>query len=227
MWNSTGRSGIGETNQGGTYADLEGLTPNGRQYRNEATLETRDLSGADYWHLRKQLTPEQSIPESMRAVNDTMNLAHCLPNGNANLLAYADPVAAPRQVSKVSLRDRILPQFKRVQTLTAQLVELEKGYKAGEYSLKEYSTLRAVLVTKRNRSQVLYERAISVKEPSYNDLEEDAATYATKGAYTSNKTAYSCGESGAKNDEELSDTPLWLSSISDKNTFKKDRKSVV
>lgn len=146
---------------------------------------------------------------------------HFNPDGSACVASYGDDELTTRKTS-ISIQDRILPQARRVRVLTEQLIELEQLYKSGDsdMSIESYSMYRAVLVTKRNRSQVLYERAISVKEPSYDDLEEDAPTYASKGEHTSNKTAYSCGESGAKNDVSAQDIPLWLSSINDENTFK-------
>lgn len=143
---------------------------------------------------------------------------HFNPDGSACVASYGDDELTTRKTS-ISIQDRILPQARRVRVLTEQLIELEQLYKSGDsdMSIESYSMYRAVLVTKRNRSQVLYERAISVKEPSYDDLEEDAA----KGEHTSNKTAYSCGGSGAKNDASVQDIPLWLSSINDENSLKK------
>lgn len=91
---------------------------------------------------------------------------HFLPSGRANVAKYGDNTAL---VKKVPLHDRILPQYKRVNTLTEQLIELEKAYKAGEYSIEEYTTLRAVVSTKRARAEQLYKKAVSVKEPVYSD----------------------------------------------------------
>lgn len=35
MWRSTGRSGVGEQYLGEAYEDIDGLTPNGRQWINQ------------------------------------------------------------------------------------------------------------------------------------------------------------------------------------------------
>ena len=74
MWNSTGRSGYGESTIKGTYDSWNGLSRNGRQYKNEATMETRDLSGADYWHLRKQNRPTEEIPASLHMIGNKANI---------------------------------------------------------------------------------------------------------------------------------------------------------
>lgn len=67
MYGSVGRSGHhtnqqscpeGEWTSLGNWDDWTGLSENGRQYRNELTGEIRDISGADYWHKRKELWPK-------------------------------------------------------------------------------------------------------------------------------------------------------------------------
>ena len=60
MYGSTGRSGIGNSYTGNDYAghtwqDISDLSPNGRQYMSEVTGQPTDLSGANYWHMRKDL----------------------------------------------------------------------------------------------------------------------------------------------------------------------------
>ncbi len=55
MWNSKGRSGHHEQYVGNHYTDWEGLAPNGRQWKSPITGTVQNLSGSDYWHLRKQL----------------------------------------------------------------------------------------------------------------------------------------------------------------------------
>lgn len=216
MWGSTGRSGYGDINLDGTYDDVTlGLSPNGRQYRNEATLETRDLSGWAYWNLRKQITPEQEIPESFYARNETEAMSHTLANGQANLAKYADPVAVRKAAPKVSIKDKILPQAKRLTTLRTQMLDLEKAYRAGEMDIKEYSLLREVIVVKINRAEVLYRKAIS-KAPSYD--EEDTAqtweeTHKVSGVYV------------AKNgDQREGESVSWVEDLPDKNSLKKPLK---
>lgn len=80
VWGGKGRSGIGDTNIQGTWEDWDGLSPNGRQYKNKLTQETRNLSGNDYWHLRKADFPGQ-LPDTLPASmlydkNGNANLSH-------------------------------------------------------------------------------------------------------------------------------------------------------
>lgn len=172
MWQSKGRSGYGDSTLQGDYDDWQGLSRNGRQWKSEATHLTRSLSGHDYWHLRKQIRPTEEIPQDMYAVNDTVSLCHTLPNGKANLLAYADRPTPVK--SKVNIKDKILPQFKRLTTLREQMLELETAYRAGEMDIKDYSVLRDIIVAKIQRQEVLYKRAASVK-PKSSETDEDYA----------------------------------------------------
>ncbi len=163
MWSGKGRSGYGDSTIGGDYDSWDNISPNGRQYKNEMTQETRDLSGADYWHLRKQNRPTEEIPEHL----------HMLNKHRANIEAYADKPVQLKPKSSVSIRDKILPQHRRVNTLTDQIIELESAYKSGEMSQAEYTMLRAVLYTKRDRAIELYKKAINVAE-SRNQSPEDS-----------------------------------------------------
>jgi len=87
-------------------------------------------------------------------------------NGRARMEAFSDSAVEAlkeKRKTSISIRDRILPQMKRVNLLTDQLIELETEYKSGRMSISEYSVLRDVLIVKRDRAQVLYEKAVSVK----------------------------------------------------------------
>jgi hypothetical protein len=63
VWRSKGRSGIGNQfldnsvteGKDHTWEGWAGLSPNGRQYKSEMTEQVNNLSGADYWHMRKEL----------------------------------------------------------------------------------------------------------------------------------------------------------------------------
>ena len=214
MWGSTGRSGYGDVNLDGTYDDVVlGVSPNGRQYRNEATLETRALSGHDYWHLRKQMTPEQEIPEAFYARNETESMSHTLANGQANLAKYADPVAV-RKATKVPLKQRILPQTARVDKLRSEAIELEAAFKAGEFSAEEYTLLREVAFKKLRRAEELLKKAITPfqkEEETYEDSEEFAyETFSNSSDNNGHGESYS--------------SPVGVSFIdelSDQNSFKK------
>lgn len=196
MWTSTGRSGYGDSTIGGDYDSWDGLSANGRQYKNEATMETRNLSGADYWHCRKQNRPTETIPAHL----------HMLNKDRANIEAYADPVEAPKRKTSIPLSDRILPQKKRLNTLRDQLIELETEYKTTKMSIEEYSSLRDILMVKVNRAEVLYKKAISVRPntPENNDeSEEFGVEYATQNSVT-----------------ELGCGVAWVDELSSSNCFK-------
>lgn len=182
MWISKGRSGYGDSTIGGDYDSWDGISPNGKQYKNEATMETRDLSGADYWHLRKQNRPTEAIPESL----------HMLNKNRANIDAYADPVVV-RKTTKVPLKQRILPQATRLEKLRSEILELETAYRAGEFSLNDYSLLRDIAFAKLQRAEVLYKKAISTKpiktQDETDEVEAETAYSSCDVHYTNTPTA--------------------------------------
>jgi len=87
-WKGTGRSGYGDQAILGDYDDWDGLSMNGRQFKNRETKESRDLSGADYWHQRKAIEPKmlEDIPTYV--------------NGRPNIQAFAEPVTKPKATVK-------------------------------------------------------------------------------------------------------------------------------
>lgn len=98
-------------------------------------------------------------------------------NGKPNVKAFSDEAIEARRPKKVAkvipVADKILPQRKRVQTLTQQMQELVADYKAGKMSIEEYSTLLAVVSAKRTRAVELLNKAVSVKAP-FEDVEQEA-----------------------------------------------------
>jgi len=214
MWNDKGRSGYGDTNLDGTYDDvILGVSPNGRQYRNEATLEQRDLSGWAYWNLRKQTTPEQEIPEALYARNETESMSHTLKNGRANLAKYADPVVV-RKSTKVPLKNRILPQSARVEKLRSEAIELEAAFKAGEFTPEEYTLLRSVAFRKLHRAEELLKKAITPVQQE-EETDEDSDLF-----YTS--SSFSPQPHDAYASEEYEEIGVeFIDSLSDGNSFKK------
>lgn len=217
MWGSTGRSGYGDTNLDGTYDDvILGISPNGRQYRNEATLEQRDLSGWAYWNLRKQTTPEQEIPEALYARNETEAMSHTLANGQANLLKYADPVVV-KKPTKVPLKARILPQSARVDKLRSEAIELEAAFKAGEFSPEEYTLLRDVQFKKIRRAEELLKKAIT---PVQKDEETDE-DYAQDGLEYTPSSHFSPSPNDGYASEELEEIGVvWIDELSNQNSLK-------
>lgn len=139
-------------------------------------------------------------------------------DGSANVNLYSEETALTKKKTSVPLIDRVLPQQRRVRVLTEQLYELEAERKAG-MDIHTYSQLRDVLICKRNRAEVLYRKAISVKAPSYDDdydySPEDTAqtweeTYKVSGVYASENGDHVQGESVS-----------WIDELSDENCFKK------
>lgn len=90
-------------------------------------------------------------------------------DGSANTDLYADE---PKQKKpSIHIRDRILPQQKRVKTLTQQMRDLVKEYKTGSIDIDEYSMLLSVLAAKRNRAEQLLAKVKSVRAP-FETLDE-------------------------------------------------------
>lgn len=219
MWKGQGRSGYGESSTGGDYDDWSCLSRNGRQWKNPSTMLTRDLSGADYWHIRKQMTDSYDVPLEVYAENDTVNLAHTLPNGKANLLAYADRPALVKP--KVSIKDKILPQFKRLSVLRNQMLELENSYRSGEMDIKEYSLLRDLIVVKIDRATVLYKKAVSVR-PIREETPEDGEESAYESCAVDYSKAAPMGSSSQAPDTHYSanNIPQWITDLPSENSFK-------
>lgn len=133
MWQSTGRSGYGESTIGGDYDSWSGLSRNGRQYRNPITGETRALSGADFWQLRKQNRPTEEIPAHL----------HMYPNGAANINAYKEAEPIPKKApQRLSLRNQISLADRHFERMEALSNELDTEWKAGNIPDEEYYELR-------------------------------------------------------------------------------------
>lgn len=96
---------------------------------------------------------------------------HFTKNGMANTDLYADE---PKQKKpSVHIRDKILPQQRRVITLTNQMKELVNEYQKGNIDIDEYSLLLSVVSAKRDRAIKLISKAKSVRAPF--EIEEEEA----------------------------------------------------
>lgn len=137
-WGGKGRSGIGDQYTGGTWEDWEGLAPNGRQYKNQLTQETRDLSGADYWHARKS--------DNARVLNKALP-NHFNPDGTANLGAYVEEKKG-RQRKEEPLEYKLFPQQKAVDKIEALIEDVEKKYMAFELTDEQFHEAMDVLDTR-------------------------------------------------------------------------------
>lgn len=112
MWTVKGRSGIGDANIQCTWEDWDGLSPNGRQYKNAITQETRNLSGQEYWNARKADYPGQEL--------------EVWKNGVANVKAYAEQYTNKNKTKPPSAFDKVCSAdkaYERLMTLSDQLDE--------------------------------------------------------------------------------------------------------
>ena len=130
-------------------------------------------------------------------------------DGSANVNLYSEETALAKKKSPVSITDRILPQKRRVDSLTAQMVELELEYKAGKMSIQDYSLYRDIVSAKRDRAIVLLDRAMKVKpirSESYED--SDISTPSSGLSHEANDGYASEGyeEIGVRFIDELSST---------------------
>lgn len=106
-------------------------------------------------------------------------------SGRARIEAFSDEaIEKLKPKTKVSLKQRILPQAARLQKLNDEIIELEKEYRSGNMSIDEYTLLRSVAFKRRDRAEILYKRAITCKisveeeehqENTYNCLETSEA----------------------------------------------------
>jgi hypothetical protein len=142
MWAGKGRSGIGDTNTQGTWEDWDGLSPNGRQYKNAITQETRNLSGQEYWNARKADYPSQS--KQLHIVN-----------GKANTDLYRGEQPKKKQEN---IRHLISPATKALDTLDDLELKLEKQFKQELLDFDSYSELKNALEIKREKAWVRYEK---------------------------------------------------------------------
>lgn len=185
MWNSKGRSGYGDQTILGNYDDWSGLSSNGRQVKNELTNETRNLSGADYWHARKSIKPDEITPEVWV-------------NGRANVKAFADTDKPVTKKTKkpIPITHQIIPQQRTLDKLDQQELALHKAYKNEEVSLEEYEELLYALDQKRERAfKALCKatgRALEDEAVGYDGLDEKTLNRYEK-ALTKGCFGYSLG----------------------------------
>lgn len=100
-------------------------------------------------------------------------------NGRPNINAFSDAAIEARREDRktsVPLVDRVLPQQRRVRVLTEQLYELEAERKNG-LDINTYSQLRDVLIVKRDRAELLLQKALSVKPIRPDSYEDEAVSY--------------------------------------------------
>lgn len=139
---------------------------------------------------------------SGKSPDDRKRKSHMLSPNRANTDAYSDASIAELKAqgaAKVSIKDKILPQFKRLTVLQSQMLELENSYRSGEIDIKTYSFLRDIVVAKIQRQEVLLKRASSVKPITQDDDfssnygQDDGFLYSVKASTASDNNGH--GES--------------------------------
>lgn len=165
MWRSTGRSGVGEQYLGEAYEDIDGLTPNGRQWINPLTKETRNLSGANYWHMRKSLSADEIIKPNVWTAD-----------GKPNIKAFSDEALGLNQKKAptkrtIPIAHQIVPQEKTLDRLDRQEAELYKAFENEEISEGEFKQLIFALEQKRHRAWKSRCKALGVDPDESTDEE--------------------------------------------------------
>lgn len=136
-------------------------------------------------------------------------------NGKPNVKAFSDEAIAARnntkKASTVSIKDKILPQAKRLTTLRKQMVELEQEYKTTDMPISEYSVLRDVLFAKAQRAEVLYRKAIAQKPLQ---MPEDEAEYTPSSGFSAQD------DDGYASEEYEEIGVVWIDELSNENSLK-------
>lgn len=120
---------------------------------------------------------QQTGSRHVRSVEIPMFTQH----GKANVDWFSDEQIALRSAAnkpKPSIKDKILPQAKRLSVLREQMLELETSYRAGEMDISDYTLYRDIIVAKIQRQEVLYKRAASVRPIRPESEEDEAFSYA-------------------------------------------------
>ena len=140
-------------------------------------------------------------------------------NGKPNVKAFSDEAIEARKEKRktsVPLKSRILPQLSRVEKLRSEILELETAYRAGEFSLNDYSLLRDVAFAKLQRAEMLYKKAIAAKpikteeetEEDTQQVEAETTHSSCDVHYTHTEVATGCGVS-------------WIDDLPRTNSFKR------
>lgn len=217
VWGGKGRSGIGDVSIQGTWEDWDGLSPNGREYKNAITGETRNLSGAAYWFARKADYPKQE-PEVWV-------------NGKANIAAFAESEQKSKDKKKKPVADSIDLAEKHFQRMEKLSIDLDEEYFAGEIDEERYEMLRYKL---DERLVKAWKRLEKESKPLWeaedrelgNDFEcVNRATSHSKGmTMPSAENAYSSGKSLLKRavaiDYSIIPESSVFSHLQDGNIFK-------
>lgn len=179
------RSGIGATVEDGTQEDWEGLSRNGRQWRNPLTREVRNLSGSAYWELRKAQSADEIIKPDVWTKD-----------GKPNIKAFSDEALGLNQKKHpakktVPIAQQIVPQEKTLDRLDKQEAELYKAFENEKISEEEFKQLIFALEQKRHRAWKSRCKALGVS-PDAEEEEEMLPEWQDKAEIVWKNSAQKC-----------------------------------
>lgn len=137
--------------------------------------------------------------------------------GNANVALYAEE-NNEKKPTKVSLKQRILPQASRVDKLRSEAIELEAAFKAGEFTPEEYTLLRDVQFKKLHRAEELLKKAITPVQKA-EETDEDSAQDGVE--YTPSRGFSPQPNDGYASEEYEAVGVEFIDQLSNDNSFKK------
>ena len=143
---------------------------------------------------------------------------HWNPDGSACVASYGDDEP---KTTKVSLKQRILPQASRVDKLRSEAIELEAAFKAGEFSAEEYTLLREVAFKKLRRAEELLKKAIT---PVHKEEETDEDSAQVQAEYTPSSGFSPSPSDGYASEEYEAVGVEFIDSLSNGNSLKKPLK---
>lgn len=207
MYGGKGRSGHHREYVGNHWQDWDGVSPNGRQFKNAFTQEVRDLSGSEYWKARKANNPSECDLQH-----------HFNQNGSANIRAYAE-------ADKPKTRTKAKPKsaFERVNLADAHYSRLEKlsqeldaEYEQGLLSHEDWAYARRQLDKRLDAGWV---RVCKARGWRPEERDEEIFYRLNLKALTAKQQASTMPTSQQESSVSWSDE--WLASTSDENCFKR------
>lgn len=209
MYGDKGRSGHHASNVGNHWQDWDGVSPNGRQFKNAFTQEVRDLSGSEYWKARKANNPTEC---------DLKN--HFNSNGSANIRAYSDMETPKKKTAskKRSAFERANLADAHYQRLEQLSIELDEELDSGKLSFEDWSCARNQLDKRLDKA---WQRVCSAR--NWNPAEKDDEIYSLCLDEMEEKHQQKRTQKGVDNNQEqgLSFSHELIDSLSDENCFKK------
>lgn len=142
--------------------------------------------------------------------------------GNANVALYAEE-NNEKKPTKVSLKQRILPQASRVDKLRSEAIELEAAFKAGEFTPEEYTLLRDVQFKKLRRAEELLKKAITPMQKA-EETDEDSAQDGLEYTPSSGFSTQDDDGYGLEEYEEIG--VVFVDTLSSTNSLKKPLKNI-